>query len=731
MSAGANRLPPRPRLVIGREMELAHASKALLEGDSSGSAVALIGMRGSGKSLIAAELAQRLAANFEDGCVWVDVELSPQRAEVDEIAEAVLHHLDSGPGDASVDRRPVELARSVLRAKRVLVVIDGVEDAGQILDLIPEPGWRSALIVTSQESLRIDASSVTLDALSTAESIELLRATAGPDQDLLDDPELCAELVRSVGRLPLAIRLLGASVASHAGSGEELLHRLRNEATRSSFSDVEVDPPSIRSVLATSYAQLRPAGAAMLRLIGLLSDDGVTLPELQQASYADPDTIADSLDELLARGFIARNGATYLMHDLVRRFAREQLGEESMDSAAAQIAPSHLDAPGLERFRRDLRPQYDQAQRPQSDRIEVQEYALRVAEESGHAQAMVLALANLGALHAEAGNLDDAEAALRAGLALVEQTDDASMLAEMTFMLGRIEYDRGMLDGAEEHYSRSASHFERIGDSRGHIRALISLADVDVARGLYVRAAEIYETALSETPPEDMANRARGYGRLAYVADRSGNIDRARELYGSALRYAKKSRGEAERAELTLRLALLEARTMNFDAARELLDDALRANLRAGSPRRAARAALGLGGLALQARDWKGARAHFEQAADLADSASGSLAARALFGLALIARSEKDRARAISLLEKAAAGYRETHDNFGEAHALLALAEVLGDGDDEARIARETAQALLGRAHEQSMELVASLIAMTLDDREWAPTPPPRAATHI
>jgi tetratricopeptide (TPR) repeat protein len=713
-------------------MELAHASNALLKGDGSGSAVAVIGGRGSGKSVMAAELAWRLAANFEDGCTWVDVQWFSQRAEADEIADALLRGLDSGPDNAHVDRHTVELARSVLRAKRALVVIDGVEDAGQVLDLLPEPGWRSALIVTSYQPLRIDASAVLLSPFSQAEGIELLRAMAGPNQDFLDDPQLCAELVRSAAGLPLAITVLGASLASHTGSGEELLHRLRNAATRSSFGDVETDPPLIRSVLATSYSQLRPASAAMLRLMGLLPDNGFTLPELQQASHADPDTVADLLDELLTHSFIERNGAMYVMHSLVRRFAREQLGDEDIHSAAAQIAPSHLDAPDLGTIRRDLRPHYEQTQRARSDRIEVQEYALRVAEESGHTHAMVLALANLGALHAEAGHLDDAEAALRAGLALAEQTADASMLAEMTFMLGEIEYDRGMVDSAEENYSRSASQFERIGDARGRVRALMSLGDVNVARGLYPRAAEIYKAVLSETPSNDNASRARGHGRLAYVADHTGNIDRARELYSSALHYANESRGEVERAELTLRLALLEARAMNFHAARELLDDALRANLRAGTPRRAARAALGLGGLTVQAGDWKGAREHFEQAADLSRSASDPLAACAAFGLALIARSEKDRAGAISLLEKAAAGYREADDYFGEAHALLALADLLGDGGagEEARGARQTAQALLRRGHEQPMELVASLIAMTLDDRELAPTPPPGAVAR-
>lgn len=75
-------------------------------------------------------------------------------------------------------------------------------------------------------------------------------------------------------------------------------------------------------------------------------------------------------------------------------------------------------------------------------------------------------------------------------------------------------------------------------------------------------------------------------------------------------------------------------------------------------------------------------------------SASDPLAACAAFGLMLIARSEKDRTGAISLLGKAAAGYRETYDYFGEAHTLLALAELLGDGGDgdEARSAQETAQ---------------------------------------
>jgi tetratricopeptide (TPR) repeat protein len=703
-------IPPSPRLVVGRDEVLAGASDVLLRPAGRDRAVALFGPAGVGKTTVALELARRLAPGFTDGQAWIDGSLLEVRRSGQQ--ELAMRLMQAVGGEHELSPGSVASAQSMLRHRRLLVVIDGVEDAGQVLDLLPDCESPSALILTSRTRLRLDIATFSLSPLSPEQSRELLlRVLDAPSA--VTDPWLLDELLHVTGGLPFAIAMAGALLAQHTGSTEELLHQLRNEVTRSSFVETPTTTTTVgmSSVLAASYAQLRPSSAALLRAIALLPGDSFTLTVLQQATNVDLDALA----ELVASAFVESEGDTYWTHPIVRRFAREQLGDADVDALTARLATAHLTAPDLDNT---LSSHHTQnlvgLHREPSDRIEAQEYALRLATSGGDAAAEARALANLGALYLGAGHLDDAAAALQAALDAGARAGDVSTSAKAALSLGHIERNRGDVDKAEQLYVLSTRSFAELADAQGQARALASLGDLYAEQRRFEQAGHIYQEALGAMSSDDGDVRAHVEGRLAYIAQADGDIDRARTLYRAALQHAN---DDGERGDLWFQLAILEANETNSAAASELLERAIDAHLRAGHLHRAARPALALGALEVERGELERAMARFEEADELVkDAGEERLGALAVYGLGRTAQEMSRGDEASRLLELALALFRETNGKLGEAHALDALVTALQRSGDvaEARAAEADAEALFRQLGVQAPTSAASSLRMLM-----------------
>jgi predicted negative regulator of RcsB-dependent stress response len=698
------------------------ARDALLRPQRHDRAVALVGPGGIGKSVVAAELAHQLAPCFAGGQLWIDASaFEPRRIGQEEIAEALLRAEATANPMLPREGR-ISLARSFLCHSRRLIIVDGIEDAGQVMDLVPHHDWPAAMILTSRSRLRLDVEQLVLEPLSGAEGIELLRQVAG-EAAVLRDTHLCVDLLRATGGLPLAIRVVGGLVAQDPGSVQELLHQLRNETTRSSFAKSEAIPVAARGVLTVAYERLSPPAADLLRLLGVLTDERITLTLLQVVPEVRHTLLRPALDELLAGGFVEPDGEGYRMHPIVRRFAREQLSAEELDSAPARLASKHLDAPDLNGVLRDFHSPQAEAERAPSDRIQVQEYAMRLAAEAGDKRAEARALANLGALHRDAGQILDAASALRASLALTQATGDAATAAPVALALGHTEHDLGAFEAARESYELSARLFAQIEDADGRVVALTSLGDILASQGDMAGAGRMFKTALAEVPLKNDAARAQLEARLASVADLAGETSHARELYDRALERAAAVGNHVLRAELMLRRAFVEARTSNPQDARHLLELALHAHLELGSLQGAARAALALGSIALEREELLTAREQFEQAASLVESTDQQLAALAAYGCGLVAHATGHNDEAVALLEFALAHFREASDRLGEAYVLIALVAPLHSTghETEARAVQATAEASFEQIGTRPGNAGRALRALMLAKREPEP----------
>ncbi|MGP3963338.1 tetratricopeptide repeat protein [Nonomuraea sp. 3N208] len=332
--AGAPR-PPRndlPRDVpdfTGRQAQLA----AVLATVDSSRVVAVDGMAGVGKTCLAVHAAHRLAADYPDAQLYLDLHGFTEGREPldpDPALRALLAALDV-PSEKIPQEGGIEpLAacwRSELASLRAVVVLDNAADADQVRPLLPGAGASVALITSRNRLLGLDeVPPVSLDVLTPQESAELLaRASgdpSGPDGRLARDPESAAEVLRLCGHLPLALRLAAARLRHRPGwTVGILVERMREGAN-------EFD-----TAFAMSVRQLDRGQRRLFRLLGLLL--GSSFDEYVAAALADVPlrSARAMLEDLLDAHLVQQPAAgRYRLHDLVHQHARR--AAEEQDSAA-------------------------------------------------------------------------------------------------------------------------------------------------------------------------------------------------------------------------------------------------------------------------------------------------------------------------------------------------------------------------------------------------------------
>ncbi|MGW7404036.1 tetratricopeptide repeat protein [Streptomyces sp. NPDC054833] len=323
-----NDLPRDVPDFTGREERLAAVFAAV----ESHRAVSVDGMAGVGKTCLAVHAAHRLAADFPDAQLYVDLHgFTEGRPPLD--PDSALRML-LGALDVPSERVPQEgieqLAacwRSELARRRVVVVLDNAADADQVRPLLPGAGDSVALITSRNRLLGLDeVPPVSLDVLTPQESAQLLvRASGdpgGPEGRLARDPESAAEVLRLCGHLPLALRLAAARLRHRPGwTVGILVERMAEGAS-------EFD-----TALAMSVRQLNRSQARVFRMLGLIP--GESFDEYVAAALADVPlrSARAMLEDLLDAHLVQQPTAgRYRLHDLVHQHARRAAAEQ--DSAA-------------------------------------------------------------------------------------------------------------------------------------------------------------------------------------------------------------------------------------------------------------------------------------------------------------------------------------------------------------------------------------------------------------
>ncbi|MGW3148202.1 tetratricopeptide repeat protein [Streptomyces sp. NPDC001177] len=554
---------PRPRNDLprdvpdftGREERLAAVFAAI----ESHRAVSVDGMAGVGKSCLAVHAAHRLAADFPDAQLYVDLHgFTEGRPPLD--PDSALRML-LGALDVPSERVPQEgveqLAacwRSELARRRVVVVLDNAADADQVRPLLPGAGDSVALITSRNRLLGLDeVPPVSLDVLSPQESAELLARASGdpggPEGRLARDPESAAEVLRLCGHLPLALRLAAARLRHRPGwTVGILVERMAEGAS-------EFD-----TALAMSVRQLNRSQAHLFRMLGLLP--GESFDEYVAAALADVPlrSARATLEDLLDAHLVQQpTPSRYTLHDLVHQHARRSAAEQDAAAERERALGRVLDyyvhaAAAADAAMPFLSPgRVVSAGRPPAELpcfMDKNAAFAWLATEYGNLMAAFETAAAVGAdVHVcELPRFLRAYFARRCGtthlnvlfersLAAAERLGDPQQLAEAHSDLGFARYNAGRMAEAAAAYEAAGLRVSQTGDARAEAelamrRGYLSwdAGDVEEPLELFRLAARLYEKA--GCPTEAAHAAASEAWAMLQLGHREEAAQRAREVLG-------------------------------------------------------------------------------------------------------------------------------------------------------------------------------------------------------
>ncbi|MER5473548.1 NB-ARC domain-containing protein [Streptomyces sp. NPDC002685] len=330
--SGLCELPRSVDDFTGRAAELVWVSELVYAESAPGVGVVglVTGSAGLGKTTFAVRAAHSVRPSFPDGVLFLDLfGMSQRPLDAGDALRLLLRALGISdqhiPGDV---QERASLYRSLLRDKRVLVVLDNAASEEQVRPLLPGGGAGRALITTRRLLSGLEGvRRLVLGPLPLPESTRLLTGILG-DRSASDGEPALTRLSELCGGLPLALRIIGNRLVSRPGWGAgELAARLADEERR--LDQFTAGDLKIANAFGMSYEQLADSARRMFRRLAVVPGQDF---DAALAAVAGGVSIADAweaLDDLVDLGLLYDSIAgRYRFHDLVRLFARDRLHEE-------------------------------------------------------------------------------------------------------------------------------------------------------------------------------------------------------------------------------------------------------------------------------------------------------------------------------------------------------------------------------------------------------------------
>ncbi|GAB2845985.1 AfsR/SARP family transcriptional regulator [Lentzea nigeriaca] len=692
---------------IGREQQLAEVAAALTGGGRAVRMAVITGQGGIGKTTLAVRVGHDLRERFPDGQLYAN--LRGTQATLTSPAEVLARFLrrlgvEGTAVPDSLDER-VDLYRSLLDERHVLVLLDDARDAAQVRPLLPGSARCAALVTSRQRLSEVDGAVVVpLTGFSPVEATRLLRGLCGADR-VDAQPEDTAAIVRLCGHLPLAIRIAGVRLAARPHWPLAMLAARLSDARRR-LDELATGDLAVAASFAISYRLLDEDARRALRLLALLETDDFaawTAAALMDVGVRHAEDLVEALvDAHLVEpaGVDPAGRLRYRLHDLVRLFARVRAEDED------SVADRHV---ALSRALGAWLDLTEQAAATLSYRLLVPIRGTASRHRLSDVDPAELPGEAFGWLSAEHGAL---RAAIRQACALgldevaweltaavrdlFEQRDHIVDLTEThTLALAACEKAGNRRGEAVMLYGRAclASHspelglgdaldliegarlrFQELGEVHGEVDSLVLAGAIHRMHGDHIRSGEVLTRA---------ARRARAAGNetaeaaawrsLGVLHWERRHLSDARRCFTYALALARRASLPDVEAFALRGLGVLHRERGEWERAMDFFCRALECLEQLGGQRGIADALLDLGQLYTACRDPR-ARAMLERAAELhgqAGNVHGS--AVALRALGELSQTEGDLAAAVEHLVRSLSLWRELRQPYGTALALRAL----------------------------------------------------------
>lgn len=339
-------LPSYATRFVGRRREISDG-RALTR---SSRLVTLTGAGGTGKTRLAAEIAQRVAEDFAHGAWMVELAALSDGAQVSDAVARVLA-LEPRPGVGTL-----ETLLQALADRELLLVLDNCEHLVHACAALAEAIVRSCpqvrVLTTSRERLGLAGETTyRVPPLDGADAVELFIERAREVDPALEvtlpTAAAMARLVGQLDGLPLALELAAARLRSwsvtelEARIGDRFV--VLNGGSRTALPRQQ----TLRALIDWSHDLLDERQRVLLRRLGVFSG-GFLEAEVEAVAAVEPLARADVADVLLAlvdRSMVVADtrGPTtrYRLLETIRHYAKQQL-DKAGETAAFEAR--HRDA---------------------------------------------------------------------------------------------------------------------------------------------------------------------------------------------------------------------------------------------------------------------------------------------------------------------------------------------------------------------------------------------------
>jgi predicted ATPase/class 3 adenylate cyclase/Flp pilus assembly protein TadD len=591
LEAKLNNLPLQPTPLVGREREVEEIVGRLRSEEVR--LLTLTGPGGTGKTRLALQVGADLLEEFDDGVFFVslatitDPELVPSSIagplRVRESAEQPL---------METIKSYLQHKHLLLFLDNFEQVLKGALVVGNLVGACP----KLKVLATSRIPLRLygeqefpvpplalpDQKALPpLEALTQYEAVRLFveraRAVKADFSLTTKNAAAVAEICARLDGLPLAIELAAARVRMLPP--QALLRRLGNrlQLLKGGPRNLPNRQQTLRKTIDWSYDLLTEEERTLLGRLSVFTG-GSTLEAIEE--ICDPEGGLEALERvesLLEKSLLRREDGTgeelrFAMLETVQEYAREKL-EESGE--ARQIERRHAEyfLQLAEEAERELKGsdqlEWLQSLEAEHDNMRVAlswalgqekgELGLRLAgalwrfwwmrgydsegrrwlEEAlkaggrGSIESRAMALAGVGRLARDQGDLDRAEEASQEGLELLveEATQRSEAKLHLLLSLGHVALEREDYSRATELFEEGLTLSRKMGSGWGLARFVMSLATVIHEQGDLERARELYEESIDLYRERgDKLGLARCLNNLGLVVYSLGDLGRAAKL---------------------------------------------------------------------------------------------------------------------------------------------------------------------------------------------------------
>ncbi len=315
-----------------------------------GLVVSLHGPGGIGKSALVIETLWKmtpedaLPLNFPDGIVFIKFD---KKIRLEDVYNEIISAF--GEVKESEKIKPLDKVKQVLSNKKALIVLDATESIENLEPLLEIRG-NCCILITSRTREHAGARWENITPLEKKYAVSLLKRWSEIEEE---EENVLEDICELVGRLPLAIRLIGQYILHQAQYPKDYLDWLQ-ETPLEALGEVERQSQSIIIILEESFSTLKVESKRALALSGLLGNSSFTKNAFTTLLDGDSRKAGRGLGELVKLGFLVKVNDRYdFSHSLLHAFAQSKiyiLSPEELDSAIKNLI-KHFSTTAIECFR--------------------------------------------------------------------------------------------------------------------------------------------------------------------------------------------------------------------------------------------------------------------------------------------------------------------------------------------------------------------------------------------